>query len=199
MGNKVILRTDHHSLKWLRTFKRPEGILARWIETLAEFDFEIEHRAGRLHSNADAISRQNCKQCWGKVASGNWIDECERADQLVEALSLHTIQLRSEFSDDAIAELHTEDSEIGKAYEVMCENLDPSTDEFRALPLESRCLLSMQPEVRIQDNLMVKERDGKVQVVVPVVLRKRLFEITHNAAHLGSRRTYQQLNTSYYW
>jgi len=44
LGNKVILRTDHHSLKWLRTFKRPEGILARWIETLAEFDFEIEHR-----------------------------------------------------------------------------------------------------------------------------------------------------------
>jgi len=115
-------------------------------------------RAGRLHSNADAISRQNCKQCWGKVASDNCIDECERADQLVEPLSLHTIQLRSEFSDDVIAELQAEDSEIGKAYEVVIENLDPSTDEFRALPLESRRLLSMQPEVRLQDNLLVKER-----------------------------------------
>ena len=173
-----------HSLKWLRTFKRPEGILARWIETLAEFDFEIEHRAGRLHSNADAISRQNCKQCWGKVASDNWIDECERADQLVEPLSLHTIQLRSEFSDDAIAELQAEDTEIGKAYEVMSENLDPSTDEFRALPLESRRLLSMQPEVRIQDNLMVKERDGKVQVVVPVVLRKRQRSTSRVSSYL---------------
>jgi len=129
-------------------------------QTLAEFDFKIEHCAGRLHSNADAISRQNCKQCWGEVASDNWIDECERADQLVEPLSLHTIQLRSEFSDDAIAELQAEDSEIGKAYEAMSENLDPSTDEFRALPLDSRRLLSMQPEVRLQDNLMVKERDG---------------------------------------
>ena len=134
LGNKVILRTDHHSLKWLRTFKRPEGMLARWIETLAEFDFEIEHRAGHLHSNADAISRQNCKQ-WGKVASDNWIDECETADQLVEPLSLHTIQLRSEFSEHAIAELQAKDTEIGKAYDVMSENLDPSTDEFRALPL----------------------------------------------------------------
>jgi len=63
LGNKIILRTDHHSIKWLKTFKRPEGILARWIETLAEYDYEIQHRPGRLHSNADAVSRQTCKQC----------------------------------------------------------------------------------------------------------------------------------------
>jgi len=112
---------------------------------------------------------------------------------------LYTIQLRSEFLYDAIAELQAEDTEIGKAYEVMTENLDPSTDEFRALPLEFRRLLSMQPEVRLHGSLMVKERDGKVQVIVPVSLRKRLFEITHNAAHLGARRTYQQLSSSYYW
>ena len=55
LGNKVTLRTDHHSLKWLKTFKRPEGILARWIETLAEFDYEIEHQPGRLHCNADGV------------------------------------------------------------------------------------------------------------------------------------------------
>ena len=41
IGNKVILRTDHYSLKWLKTFKIPEGIMARWIKTLAEFDIEI--------------------------------------------------------------------------------------------------------------------------------------------------------------
>ena len=52
LGNRIVLRTDHHSLKWLQTFKRPEGILARWMETLAEFDFVIEHRPGRLHSNS---------------------------------------------------------------------------------------------------------------------------------------------------
>ena len=44
LGSHIILRTDHHSLKWLKTFKLPEGILARWIETLAEFNYVIEHR-----------------------------------------------------------------------------------------------------------------------------------------------------------
>jgi len=44
LGNKVVLRTDHHSLKWLQTYKRPEKkILARWVESLAEFDFAIKH------------------------------------------------------------------------------------------------------------------------------------------------------------
>jgi len=97
------------------------------------------------------ISRQNCKQCWGTAAPANWIDECERADQLVEPLSLHTIQLCSVFFDNAIAvaELQAEDPEIGKVYEVMNECLDTTTDELRALPLESRRLLSMQPEIRL--------------------------------------------------
>ena len=57
LDTDFILRTDHHSLKWLKTFKLPEGILARWIETFAELDYEVEHRPGRLHCNADGISR----------------------------------------------------------------------------------------------------------------------------------------------
>jgi len=51
------LRTDHSSLIWLRNFKEPEGQLPRWLEQLEEFDFQIVHRKGNLHSNADALSR----------------------------------------------------------------------------------------------------------------------------------------------
>ncbi|KAL7841346.1 hypothetical protein SRHO_G00250370 [Serrasalmus rhombeus] len=41
-------------------FKEPEGQIARWITALQEFQFVIRHRAGRLHSNADALSRRPC-------------------------------------------------------------------------------------------------------------------------------------------
>jgi transposase InsO family protein len=33
---------------------------ARWLETMEEFNFTVEHRAGRLHCNADAMSRIPC-------------------------------------------------------------------------------------------------------------------------------------------
>ena len=77
---KIILRTDNYNLKWLRTFKRLESSLGRWVETLAEFDFEIEHRPGRLHSNVDGVSRPFCKQCLDEVTKTRWVDELDRAD-----------------------------------------------------------------------------------------------------------------------
>ena len=57
LGTTFILCTDHNSLKWLNSFKHPEGQVARWLEKLSEYNFTIEHRPGRKHSNADSLSR----------------------------------------------------------------------------------------------------------------------------------------------
>ena len=63
LGRRFCLHADHGSLKWLRNFKDPEGQLARWLEVLQQFDFEVVHRPGRKHINADALSRIPCLQC----------------------------------------------------------------------------------------------------------------------------------------
>ena len=55
---KIPLRTDHSALQWLRRTPRPVGQQARWLTTIEEFDFDIQHRAGRTHANADAMSRR---------------------------------------------------------------------------------------------------------------------------------------------
>jgi transposase InsO family protein len=56
----VRLRTDHAAIQWLRRIPEPVGQQARWLETMEEYDIVIEHRPGRLHSNADAMSRDPC-------------------------------------------------------------------------------------------------------------------------------------------
>ena len=56
LGSHFKLITDHSALRWLHTMEA-KGRLARWIMDLQEFDFSVTHRAGRIHNNADALSR----------------------------------------------------------------------------------------------------------------------------------------------
>ena len=46
-GRKFLIRTDHGSLRWLMNFKNPEGQLARWLEVLGSYTFDIQHRPGK--------------------------------------------------------------------------------------------------------------------------------------------------------
>lgn len=62
-GRKSSIRTDHASLTWLRNFKEPEGMIARWISILDNFNFEIQYRKDSLHTNADALSRIPVRKC----------------------------------------------------------------------------------------------------------------------------------------
>jgi len=202
LGAKVILRTDHHSLLWLRIYKNPTSIMVRWIETMAEFDIEIQHRSGRLHSNADALSSHSCKHCYDKKMPSVWIDECERAEEILEPLSVRAICFLSELTSSDVAAMQAEDSDIGPAHAVLSENTDPSPDEIRAFPYESKMLLSHRPQVRLVDDVLVRQTDEQLQLVVPTQLRRRLFDLTHagpSAAHLGAARTTIQLKTHYYW
>ena len=57
LGRKFVIRTDHSALRSLMKTKEPEGQTARWIEHLSSCDFEIRHRPGKKHTNADTLSR----------------------------------------------------------------------------------------------------------------------------------------------
>jgi len=61
LGRHFILRTDHASLKWLRTAPKPISQAARWLTLIEEYDFEIQHRPGSNHQNADSLSRRPCR------------------------------------------------------------------------------------------------------------------------------------------
>ena len=65
LGRKFLVRTDHNALRWVMSFKEPTDQMARWLEILSQFDFKLEHRAGKKHTNADALSRRDCdpQQC----------------------------------------------------------------------------------------------------------------------------------------
>ena len=61
LGRKFLLRTDHQSLQYLTTMQLSsrilKGRLARWMEEIGDFDFDIEYIRGATNI-ADALSRK---------------------------------------------------------------------------------------------------------------------------------------------
>ena len=168
VGATVILRTDHYSLKWLRTFKRPKGILARCIETQAEFDYTVQHRPGRLHSNADGLSRPFCKQCYDRPSRIPWVDEMERVDAVV----VHLLEIAPELTDADVAKLQDDDELLGPVKSMLSQGYSPTLDDVRTLPLEGRKLWSLRPTIILQDQVFVRRESDAVQLVVPQSLRR---------------------------
>ena len=56
-GRRFVLRSDHSALKSLANMSPPIKLEERWLGALADYDFEVRHRKGTQHQNADALSR----------------------------------------------------------------------------------------------------------------------------------------------
>jgi len=58
LGRHFVIRTDHAALSWLRRTAEPMPQLACWLTFIEQFDYEILHRPGTQHGNADGLSRR---------------------------------------------------------------------------------------------------------------------------------------------
>ena len=73
-GPTFLIRTDHASLRYIRTVKSLPAQFFRWIMMLEEYSYKIEVRKGVLHANADGMSRG----CHGKGCICEELEKYER-------------------------------------------------------------------------------------------------------------------------
>ena len=136
-GTKFTIRTDHKSLVWLHRFKDTEGMMARWLHTLQQFQFSIVHRAGRDHGNADGLSRvpsSPCGQCT-RVDCPLVDTAVEVADQPLDAESVgdsedaDLVPLQS--GEDWVAQLDDDQSrpasQTGEIFRITALQLEDTT------------------------------------------------------------------------
>ena len=99
-----------------------------------EYKFSIEHRKGRLHGNADAMSRRPCTQC-GRDSHSNVSTEGVPIAQIVQET---TIPARS---NEEIWKLQLENPSIGFMLRVKETNEHPNPDVIKGKSLTVRRLM----------------------------------------------------------
>ena len=110
LGRKFKVRTDHQALKWLFSLKEPKNRIARWIEILSEFNFEVEYRPGKQHSNADAMSRcPNPRDC-----------QCEESGN-IEALKCGPCKKCWKRADDMESSMLVDESKLRRIRRDSCD------------------------------------------------------------------------------
>lgn len=90
-GARFTVYIDHVALRWLRRLKNSEGQLARWNEKLNQHFYKVEHRPGRVHHNADALSRRLCTfEC--RHCSWKELKESCKKTQVLEAVEAQRLR-----------------------------------------------------------------------------------------------------------
>lgn len=203
LGREFQLRTDHGSLAWLTSFKEPEGQLARWLEQLQEFQFQIIHRPGKHHTNADALSRRPCSQCGRESHEIPMSKSLESSADTMAAASL------SNRSPQAFHHLQLEDGPIHLLLEAINRNVKPSMEDVRGEGPEAQRLLQLWDRLLTDDDGLLYRKYDDIrgtqswqQSVVPHTLRDEIMEQLHAGAlegHLGIDKTVTKIRERFYW
>ncbi len=198
-GRQFTIRTDHASLQWLRNFKEPEGQLARWLEGLEEYHYDIVHRPGKQHGNADGLSRQQCLQC-GRV------HDDPRPKRVTNQIRLVTIEPR--WSAEVFRQAQTEDVDLMPVYRAVENKIRPNPVETSTWPPSARRYLRDWDRLTIVDGVLARQwfdangEPAQFQWAVPRQFVTEILQEAHaapTAGHFSDKRTTTRAQETFVW
>ncbi|KMQ86489.1 krab-a domain-containing protein [Lasius niger] len=202
LGRRFLIRTDHISLKWLMSFKDLEGQLARWLERLQEYDFEVQHRKGESHKNADGLSRRlcetfGCEYC-AKVEGRN----NSKNEKIVARLILQGENL-SEWQKD-----QEEDPNIAIIIQGKREGTRPPRSDLATRDISAQIYWTYWDALVLQNGILYKKweapnlKSSFLQLIVPRKRVKEILEEVHDSpsgGHFGVNKTLEKVRKRFYW
>ena len=207
-GRRFTLRTDHGSLRWLLNFKDPAGQVARWIEQLAEYDFVIQHRAGRSHGNADAMSRFPCHQCRRETHDTCAAVTTRLSDSPSEGPSIATHGF-PEMSEGDLRAAQRKDAQLEKIIGLLEAKTErPTWQTISAEGAIFKALWGNWKNLKLVNGVLYvtwTTHDGREtydRLVVPQSLQRQLLAFLHNeptSGHLGFYKTWSRMQPRFYW
>lgn len=198
MGRPFQIRTDHSALTWLKTFKEPQGQLARWLERLSEYDVQITYRKGSCNGNADALSRRPCEPSCAHCSN----KERRAGSETKSGTVANVVRLDSppEWTTAQQA-----DPLLKEVTQWVVDGERPHWEQVSARGLEVRKMWAEFSRFTMEGGVLCHRfylGDGSqwVQVVVPSQLRPEVLHGCHDlSGHWGVPRTENAVQQRFWW
>ena len=199
-GSTFVIYTDHKPLVNVRNMKAgsdPTGRMERWLIELGLYDFTVNHREGKLHTNADAMYRIPEKEEGDKVSADCDVVVCDRYVHEGHWLCSLSVLKERQLQDDDLS--------------VVMQSLR-SSEQRPPLPVgaspELRSLWSQWNRLELKQGVLHRrweDNEGKrswLQAVIPRNCREEVLRGVHDhptGGHLGLDKTLSKLRLRYYW
>eukprot|EP01129_Flabellula_baltica_P008171 TRINITY_DN3225_c0_g1_i2.p1 TRINITY_DN3225_c0_g1~~TRINITY_DN3225_c0_g1_i2.p1 ORF type:complete len:755 (+),score=86.77 TRINITY_DN3225_c0_g1_i2:501-2765(+) len=186
-GAKFVVRTDHDTLKWMKSMSLKNTKYGRWILELQEYDFDIEHIKGTNNQIADFLSR-------GFKVSQDGPDV-----HMIQRVLSRNVLFVDLLSRKDIAAAQRRDEEMSEIIKLL-ENgniLDDQFDKYNAYFLESDGLLC--------ESWLKPGKTAQIfhRIVLPTKFRLDVFRYFHDDAvtggHLGKEKTMSKIRKRFTW
>ena len=176
-----VLRTDHHSLTSLKHMCAPSGQTLRWFDILANYDFEVLHRPGKLHSNADALSR---------VSHAEQLPEPRCPERVMSTSLLPSNQARR-----GVAFNQDSDEDLSFVKALVRANRLPSKQDLRDASPNQLFYLKLFPNLIIKDNILRYQlSSGASRICLPQNMIPSALTLAHDhAGHQALEKTLENL------
>lgn len=185
IGQKFQVITDHSALKWLKNVKEPTSRLMRWCLKLQDYDFDIIHRPGKDHLNADALSR------WSFTPE----EIAEVSEDIEDNPELNKV-LKN------LQQAQRLDPVLSKYFPYLEDGILPED-----LAESQRILIETKDIILGPDNILYrvfKSRRSEIaqQILIPIKMRPEILALCHDSklgAHLGFFKTFDRIKERFYW
>lgn len=173
-----LLRTDHSALRQIKTMEEPSGMIRRWLTTLSNFKFEVQHRAGTKHGNADALSR---------ISHAESASDSDSEAEVIASLCNE----KPDWSTDKMKAEQMADEELELVRRWVNRPEPPEREEVRRQSATVQAYAALLPQLVLDGNSILRHKRGEAtRICLPRKLWADAIEYAHTfMAHRGRDQT----------
>ena len=208
-------RTDNSALQFNLDMEKQGPAICRWLSDLQEYDFDVEHRAGKDHTNADGLSRANitAEQLKPRIAAillkerRRFIAALIDRDKWGVLVPLAQQKVLIHHSDGDLVARQNEDEDLAEARKWLQAGEAPHPLDVKRLSLVGKAYAQQFEQLYVNKvgHIRIKLpahdfEEQKTAFCLPRLLWDDAIRIGHSSCgHQASEITYRQIQLAVYF